>query len=119
MNNIDITTDNLIENNLNNSNKFFTWVQTFTKKIVTVTFFMFVLLQVFDLILIYMEYRNGQLMYLDTFITESNETFRVVIGGYIVKAACENTVKIISGIISKYMSRKYNQEDSEISEEEY
>lgn len=114
---IDKSTENMINDSINNSNKFFNWVQSFTKKIVTVTFLLFVIFQIFNLILIYMEYRNGELMYLDTFITESNETFRVVIGGYIVKAACENTVKIISSIITKYMNYKYNQSD-DIEEEE-
>lgn len=32
---------------------------------------------------------------LSTLITETNETFRVVIGGYLIKAGVENATKII------------------------
>lgn len=110
MNNIDI------ENNIEKSNKFFNWIQTFTKKIVTITFVLFVVFQLFNLLLIFMEYQRGSLLFLDTFITESNETFRVVIGGYIVKAACENTIKIITSLISSYLNKKY-QEDVSISDD--
>lgn len=100
-------TDSIAETTIENNKKFLNWVQTFTKKIVTITFILFVVLQLFNLYLIYMEYKSGELMYLDTLITESNETFRVVIGGYIVKAACENTVKIICSIVSHYLGNKY------------
>ena len=103
--------DKLLEDNVERSNGFFTWVQTFTKKIVTITFFLFVIFQLFELLMILLQYTRGDLMYLDTFITETNETFRVVIGGYIIKAACENTVKIICSLIQSRLHIRYCDND--------
>lgn len=105
--------ETIVNDNMGRSNKFFTWIQTFTKKIVTVTFILFVLFQIFTLLMILMESTRGELMYLDTFITESNETFRIVIGGYIVKAACENTVKIIGSLIQSHLHTNSNEESTE------
>ena len=56
-------------------------------------------------------------MYLDTLISESNLTFREVIGGYIIKAATENAIKIAGSIAEKYIefiaNKKYKVEEED------
>ena len=74
--------------------KFLVWVQEFSKKIVVIVFILYILATVFSLYLVYLSYRDGSLYGLDTLISEINQTFREVIGGYIIKAAIENAFKI-------------------------
>lgn len=38
----------------------------------------------------------GNTAAITTLITESNETFRVVVGGYLIKAGIENACKIVT-----------------------
>lgn len=112
----------------NNSNSFFIWIQEFSKKIVSITFFIYVIINIFVLAMLCLQYYNsGELGYIDTIIAETNQTFRDVIGGYIIKAATENAIKIAGSVITKYMDyrlyKKYgietdcNDED-EIPDEE-
>ena len=94
-----------VEDSVKEYSKFFTWIQEFTKKIVVITFILFVISQIFSIIMILVAYiQTKQLLYMDTFITESHTTFREVIGGYIVKAAVENAIKISGSIIEKYLN---------------
>ena len=63
-------------------------------------------------------------MFIDTIITEANQTFRDVIGGYILKAATENISKGLCMIMEKYIGFKEKEFDSnhpdiEIPEESY
>lgn len=90
------------------SRSFFKWIQEFSKKIVTLTFVLFVLNNISALVLImYNYFTTFDLVYLDILLTETHTTFREVIGGYIIKAAAENTIKIIGSIIEKYYEGKY------------
>lgn len=98
---------------------FFKWIQEFSKKIVTITFIIFVIINLFSLGLILYNYLNtSDLMYLDTLINEAHTTFREVIGGYIIKAATENAIKITGSIVEKYLESKYNSGDNEAEEYE-
>lgn len=86
---------------------FFNWVQEFSKKIITITFYIFVTINIYVLVLIWMAYKNsGDILFLDTLITESHLTFREVIGGYFIKAMTENAIKITGSIINAYLKHK-------------
>lgn len=105
------------EDIVESSTSFFKWTQEFTKKIVTIAFIIFVLVNVFVLAILLLSYlTTGELQYLDILISESNQTFRDVIGGYIIKAATENIVKISGSIIDRLLDIKYksNKDDKEI-----
>lgn len=87
--------------------KFMSWIQEFTKKIVTITFLIFILSNIFYLVMILAQFSTTtSITYIDTFITEMHQTFRDVIGGYIVKAAAENVIKIGGGYLIRYMEAK-------------
>ena len=72
------------ENELSNKSlSFFGWIQEFSKKIVSITFVIFVIINLFVLAAITVSYFNsGDLLYLETLLTEIHQTFRDVIGGY-------------------------------------
>lgn len=77
-----------------NTKKYFTWVQEFSKKIVFAIFVIYVITAVFMLAMVFLSYQQGNISGIDTLITETNETFRQIVGGYIIKSAIENAVKI-------------------------
>lgn len=89
------------------TSRFFIWLQEFSKKVVAITFLIFIIINIFILTVIGLCYFNtGELMYLDTLISEANVTFREVIGGYIIKAAVENAIKISGAAVEKYWDYK-------------
>lgn len=89
-------------NNLNQDEKViektkknFLWVQEFSKKIIVATFLLYVLYNIVSiLILVYSTYHMGMMSGFETLTTEINQTFRLIIGGYLVKAGFENVTKI-------------------------
>ena len=88
---------------------FLSWVQEFTKKIVVTTFFLYIVSSIVFLgigIASYLQ-SGGEMMYFTTLVTEVNGTFRNIIGGYIVKAAVENAIKISGGIVEKVLNVKF------------
>ena len=74
--------------------KFIVWVQEFSKKIVVVIFIFYILSSLASIVLVYLSYLQGMMSGIDTLIAENNSTFREIVGGYIIKAAIENAVKI-------------------------
>lgn len=76
---------------INKQRKFMRWIQEFSKKIVVVFFITYLIILA---ILVLVIVKIGGSAGIDTMTTEINETFRVVIGGYIIKAAVENAIKI-------------------------
>lgn len=74
--------------------EFIVWVQEFSKKIVVIAFIIYIINNAASLIAIYISIMQGNIYGLDTFISESNQTFREVVGGYIIKSAVENAFKI-------------------------
>lgn len=87
--------------------EFMSWIQEFSKKIVVITFFIFIIMNLFFLIMIIIEfYMTSEIIYFDTLISEIHNTFREVVGGYIVKAAVENVIKISGGYMESYISTK-------------
>ena len=74
--------------------KNFLWVQEFSKKIIVALFLLYVIYNVVSiLILIYSTY-HGEISGFETLTTEINETFRLIVGGYLIKAGFENITKI-------------------------
>lgn len=73
------------------------WVWEFSKKVVSTAFFLYIVAFVVTLLA---SYHSIELIAdatpLNTFITEINETFRVVVGGYLIKAGGENIAKIVT-----------------------
>lgn len=89
--------DNDIVNELTQIEKqkrYVVWIQEFSKKIVTIVFVMFVIFSFAELGLIYLSFKSGYTVGLDTIITETHLTFRDVVGGYLIKAGVENAFKI-------------------------
>jgi len=79
---------------LEKTKKNFLWVQEFSKKIIVAIFLIYLLYNIISIcILAYSTYR-GDVTGFDTLTTEINETFRLIVGGYLIKAGLENITKI-------------------------
>lgn len=73
-----------------------TWLWEFSKKVVCVVTALYFISFVFSMIACWRELAlSYSATALSTLITEANETFRVVIGGYLIKAGVENACKIV------------------------
>lgn len=103
----DTTLDNAKEL-VNKGSGFMGWIQEFSKKIVTITFFIFLAINIFVMVMITLHYiaSNGDIIYLDQLLSEAHITFRDVIGGYIIKAATENVIKISGSLLDKYLENR-------------
>lgn len=88
----DIKTD---INSVEKSKKTVIWMQEFSKKVVSVIFLIYVAVTVFTAFMIYltMQVTNDASM-VSMLLSETNSTFRDIVGGYIIKAAIENAFKI-------------------------
>ena len=87
---------------------FFDWTLSFTKTIVQVAFLLFVFMNIFFVAVICVDYyKNGMLNYIDLLINQVYGMFVNVIGGYIIKSATENSIKIAFSVISQYLETKY------------
>ena len=118
-------------NNLNQDEKViektkknFLWVQEFSKKIIVATFLLYVLYNIVSiLILVYSTYHMGMMSGFETLTTEINQTFRLIVGGYLVKAGFENVTKIGGSYydnVNKIKLAKMREENglSQINEED-
>ena len=92
-----INDENKVEILNENNRSFFTWIQTFSKKIVTAFSILYMAVVIALIIMLVYGLRMGFTDGISTMITEINETFRIVIGGYLIKAAIENGFKITGG----------------------
>lgn len=104
-------------NTVENNKKYFVWVQSFSKKVVVITFLAYVALSVLSTLLICLTYKEGNITGLETLISEINVTFRDVIGAYIIKSGVENACKIggnyfvgISEARLEVLRRRYNED---------
>lgn len=71
------------------------WLWEFSKKIVVGLFVIYILTYIFSWILILLSGIYGwNVTFLDTLIIETNSTFKIVIGGYLIKSMAENVIKI-------------------------
>lgn len=76
------------------SKKFVTWIQEFSKKIVTGIFAMYIVITLVTVYFMYLSFIQGSIVGIETMYSEISATFRDVVGGYLVKAGIENAVKI-------------------------
>ena len=71
------------------------WLWEFSKKIVVGLFAIYVLTYLFSWTLILLSgMYSWNITFLDTLISETNSTFKIVIGGYLIKSMAENVIKI-------------------------
>lgn len=101
---------------------FLNWLQEYSKVIVSITFFIFVIVNLYLLVMFAIEYfTSGNMEDLSVLLSETHTTFREVIGGYIIKAAVENSLKIGGSVITRYIDYKYPRgtEDEKDEEEIY
>ena len=99
--------DNTKNESIEKSFKFFNWTISFTKNVVQVAFIIFVIANLFIMGMIVWHYvRMGELYPMDTYIDRIFEMFIAVIGGYIIKSAVENSIRISFSVISDYLDKK-------------
>lgn len=73
------------------------WLWEFSKKVVWTVTLLYIVSFLFAIVLCWRELQFiGNTAAITTLITESNETFRVVVGGYLIKAGIENACKIVT-----------------------
>lgn len=86
------------------------WLWEFSKKIVIVLSLYYFVQSIYFAVMVNIMPDSTVLA---THITEINETFRVCIGGYLLKAGLENTAKICTAIKAKKHNVSINNEGSE------
>lgn len=79
---------------LEKTKKNFLWVQEFSKKIIIVIFLVYILYCIVSILLLVYSAYTGAISGFETLTTEINETFRLIVGGYLIKAGLENITKI-------------------------
>ena len=79
---------------LEKTKKNFLWVQEFSKKIIVAIFLVYVLYCIISICLLIYSAYSGEINGFETLTTEINETFRLIVGGYLIKAGLENVTKI-------------------------
>ena len=95
------------------------WLWEFSKKVVTIAFLVYVATFLYSLAMAYNAMKiTGDATALSTLITEFNETFRVVVGGYMLKAGGENVVKITTAYLDKKKQKKATPEQPTEPEED-
>ena len=70
------------------------WIQEFSKVIVIATFILYIITCIFSALVVFISFKSGYVTGIDSLISETNNTFRDIVGGYIIKSAVENAIKI-------------------------
>ena len=107
----------------------FDWLIEFSKKVVFGSFILYLASIVFIMIILYINNKSGDTTGFELFISETNNTFKIVVGGYVIKATVENAlkiggakyqelVKIKHNLYKEVMSKKYGTNLSDIHMEE-
>ena len=89
--------NNLVQKKITNNNDSkinYSWMWEFSKKVVVAIF----LIYIFNYIICWTAsflcgVNNWNITYIDTFITSTNDTTQIVLGGYFVKAMAENVIR--------------------------
>ena len=111
------TDDHEKDRSVDKNFKFFNWTISFTKNVVQVAFIIFVIANIFIMGMITWNFvQSGELYSIDTYINEVFNMFVTVIGGYIIKSATENSIKISFSVISDYLDKKLNIERDNLPE---
>ena len=79
----------------NNDNRIiYSWIWELSKKVVFAIFLIYILNYILCWTASFLCGINGwQIPYIDTFVTSTNETTQIVLGGYLIKAMLENVFK--------------------------
>lgn len=79
----------------NNDNRIiYSWIWEFSKKVVFAIFLIYIINYILCWTASFLCGINGwQIPYIDTFVTSTNETTQIVLGGYLIKAMLENVFK--------------------------
>ena len=88
------------------------WSLSFTKKVIVIVTILWIIQLVFSAIMIlYAVKTQGNFSYLDTFISDNGETFRLIVGTNIVSKTIENVFKYNEGgIFGKSVTRENEDE---------
>lgn len=79
----------------NNDNNTYSWLLEFSKKVVFVIFLIYIINYIVCWVASFICGLKGlNIPYIDTFITSTNETTQIVLGGYLFKAMAENIIKV-------------------------
>lgn len=92
--------------------KFLNWMQEFSKKIIVLVSVLYLIAVGYILYMVYRSYDLGMISGLDTFISEMNSTFREIVGGYLIKSAIENAIKIGGSCLSSVMNIRMDQQST-------
>lgn len=77
---------------------FIKWSVTFTRKVITLVTVLWFTQEIFSAVMIWYAVRTqGNFSYLDTFISDNGETFRIVVGAYLLSKTIENVFKYNEG----------------------
>ena len=107
-----IIDDNTHKKNIMKHFEFFDWTISFTKNVVMAAFVLFILANIFITAMISIIFIcSQQITALEAYIDKVYEMFITVIGGYIIKSATENTVKIVFSVLSDWLEKKYGIKD--------
>ena len=75
--------------------KTYNWLIEFSKKVVVGIFIIYIANYIICWTLSFLSGLNGwSIQHIDTFITSTNETTQIVLGGYLFKAMAENIIKV-------------------------
>lgn len=78
--------------------QFVKWSMTFTKKVITLITIVWFIQLIFSAIMIWYAVKTeGNFSFLDTFITDNGESFRLLVGVNIVSKTIENVFKYNEG----------------------
>lgn len=78
-----------------NDNNTYSWLLEFSKKVVFVIFLIYITNYIVCWVASFICGLKGwNIPYIDTFITSTNETTQIVLGGYLFKAMAENIIKV-------------------------
>lgn len=97
----------------NNNPTMLNWLWEFSKKIIVGLFIIYVITYIFSYALILLSAKCGwNISYLDTLITETNSTFKIIIGGYLIKSMTENVFKIKNNNSSSTSEEEFVEEET-------
>lgn len=81
-------------------NKLFKWSLTFTKRVIVLVTLIWFIQLIYSAVMIWFAVQTqGNFSYLDTFITDNGETFRLIVGTNIISKTIENVFKYNEGSI--------------------
>lgn len=93
---------------------FMNWTLTFTKRIVLIVTLLWIAYTVYEAFMIWYSVKLfGNFSYLDTFISDTGETFRLIVGANIVSKTIENVFKYNEGGLFGTSIREETEESEE------